>query len=351
MAGGILDFISRGGSGINYYPWHGGTNLGRNSMYLFDVDATRDTVARSFVVSEWKPVTQPDSRPLAWLVWDEPLPAERHDKGIASVEPVEQLSLTKDSTDYCWYSATLQVAEAGAQEIVIPYGADFFYLYVDGVLAATSKTPLSEDRGPITPDDPGHPRIVANTSENGHPHGFQHSFILPQVTPGPHRIDLLVTALGMIKGDWQIASPMNFERKGIWEGVKCNGTPLQNWMMKDGLVGEQHKLPARPASVSWRVASDTRTLRWYKTRLEVPRSLLGGSAVFRMDAAGLGKGMIWVNGRAVGRHWLIQARSPADTLSQRHYHVPSDWLQLLNEIVILEEQLASPATVQLQSRT
>src|ERR1035438_8677256 len=34
MAGGILDFISRGGSGINYYPWHGGTNFGRNSMYL-----------------------------------------------------------------------------------------------------------------------------------------------------------------------------------------------------------------------------------------------------------------------------------------------------------------------------
>jgi len=34
IAGGILDFISRGGSGFNYYPWHGGSNFGRNAMYL-----------------------------------------------------------------------------------------------------------------------------------------------------------------------------------------------------------------------------------------------------------------------------------------------------------------------------
>ena len=60
--------------------------------------------------------------------------------------------------------------------------------------------------------------------------------------------------------------------------------------------------------------------------------------------------MIRVNGHAVGRHWLIMARSPADTLSQRYYHVPADWLQPANEIVILEEREASPASVQLQAR-
>ena len=34
IAGSVLDFISRGGSGFNYYPWHGGTNFGRTAMYL-----------------------------------------------------------------------------------------------------------------------------------------------------------------------------------------------------------------------------------------------------------------------------------------------------------------------------
>jgi len=457
MAGGILDFISRGGSGINYYPWHGGTNFGRNSMYLqttsydfsapldeygsvtatgvylgrlhavlreqspillegersehavgatrtvtwrkgseelrmiqetppeersgqgfphmqvkrarlvnsrgetlFDVDATRDTVTRSFPAPAWNPVRQKSDRPLDWQAWDEPLPADRRDQGIASEDPVEQLSLTKDSTDYCWYSCTAQVAVQGPQEIVIPYGADLFYLYVDGRLVATSKLPLSEDRGPITPDDPAHPRIVANLSESGHEHGFQQSFTLRELTAGEHRIDLLATAVGMIKGDWQIASSMNFERKGIWQGVLWNGQPLRNWTMRPGLAGEKHGLPLRPDAVSWRPALGSRPLRWYKTRIAVPDDLLRGTAVFRLDAAGLGKGTIWVNGRSIGRHWLIEARTPAwlaqnnkpsGELSQRYYHVPADWLQPSNELVILEEQAASPAAVQLQMRT
>lgn len=456
MVGEILDFISRGGSGISYYPWHGGTNFGRNSMYLqttsydfsapldeygnitatgnylgrlhtvlqehssillegdrtesvegvkrtvtwhkgseelrmvqeilpkelsgqdfpsrrpksarlfnarsevlFDVDATCESVTRSFVASAWNPVPRMNNDPLEWQAWDEPFPSERDDKGAVSIEPVEQLSLTKDNTDYCWYSSTLEVAQEGPRELVIPYGADFFYVYVDGKLTATSKLPLSEDRGAITPEDPAHPRVVANISEEGHEHGFQHTFTLPKLATGTHRLDLLATAVGMIKGDWQIASPMNFERKGIWEGVLWDGKPLQNWTMRPGFVGERHNLPTHPDEVHWRVASDSRPLRWYKARVAVPANLLGGSAVFRLDATGLGKGMIWVNGRSIGRHWQIEAKplswfadSIAQTgaLSQRYYHIPADWMQPSNDIVILEEQAASPATVALQAR-
>jgi hypothetical protein len=43
-------------------------------------------------------------------------------------------------------------------------------------------------------------------------------------------------------------------------------------------------------------------------------------------------------------------KSHPGTPSQRYYHVPADWLQHSNEIVILEEQAASPATVELQVR-
>ncbi len=56
-------------------------------------------------------------------------------------------------------------------------------------------------------------------------------------------------------------------------------------------------------------------------------------------AAGLGKRMIWVNGNAVGRHWLIAASDPVG------------WLRASNQIVIFEEQAASPLTVQLEMRT
>ena len=450
IAGGVLDFISRGGSGFNYYPWHGGSNFGRTSMYLqttsydysapldefgaitasgvclgrlhavlhehtslllegdrsentagsqrtttwrlgqdelhlvqnevqepspgqdfiafmnwnaqaslvnakgetlFDTNAAHEAVARSFVASTWKPVTQAHAEPLQWLSFDEPMPADRRDAGIVSLEPVEQLSLTKDATDYCWFSTVVQVDDDGPQEILIPYGADFFYLFVDDRLVATSRLPLSEDRGAITPDDPAHPRVVANVSEVGHEHGFQHRFTLPTLTAGAHRIDLLSTALGMIKGDWQIASPMNFERKGIWQGVFLNGTPVRNWTMRSGLIGEKQNLYAGQPHPRWNSPNQPRPLRWYKTEIRIPADVLKTNAVFRLDAAGLGKGMIWVNGNAVGRHWLIAASNPSGALSQRYYHVPAGWLRASNRIVIFEEQAASPSSAQLEMRT
>ena len=452
MAGGILDFVSRGGSGFSYYMWHGGSNFGRTSMYLqtptydffapldeyggitetgvylgrlhavlqeqsatllagdrsdrmqgaqrvttwrsgseelrliqdnyqdhppsreqarlmnlharledgrgttlFDLDAMRDNVARSFTAAEWKPVAQHDGDALVWHSWDEPLPEKRHDTGVAAAQPVEQLLLTKDATDYCWYSCELDVPDAGpssgAQQMDIPYGGDFFYVYLDGQMIASSELPLEENRGPVTPEDPAHPLASANISEENHPHGFRHVFALPALTAGKHRLDLLACALGMIKGDWQIASPMNFERKGIWEGVQWNGKPLVGWVMRTGLVGEQRMLPMHAGKINGRGSADEpRTLRWYATKMHVPAGTLGSGAVFRLDASGLGKGMLWVNGNAIGRHWLIAAKSPPDTASQRYYHVPVDWLRPVNEIVIFEEQAASTADVRLQLR-
>ena len=120
--------------------------------------------------------------------------------------------------------------------------------------------------------------------------------------------------------------------------------------MRPGLVGEKRVMAAHPETISWQEESGLRPLRWHKTRIGVSASLLAAPAVFRLDAVGLGKGMIWVNGRMIGRHWLSEAASPPDTPSQRYYHVPADWLRSSNEIHILEEQAASPANVRLQFR-
>ena len=42
----MASFIACGGTGINYYMWHGGTNFGREAMYLqtasYDFDAPLD---------------------------------------------------------------------------------------------------------------------------------------------------------------------------------------------------------------------------------------------------------------------------------------------------------------------
>jgi hypothetical protein len=321
--------------------------LNKEGKILFDLDAVNEQVTRSFINPKWNTVGE---RLSEWRTWKEPMPAERKDRGVIAVDPMEQLSLTKDSTDYCWYSCKLEVSQAGSQELVIPYGGDFFYAFVDGSLVSSSKLPLQEDRGAITPEDPAHPRIIANEIERDKVNGFRHALTLPSLAAGAHRLDLLAVALGMTKGDWQIASPMNFERKGIWEGVLLNGKPLQNWTMRTGLVGEKKILSAGYPDIRWDPVGELKTLSWYRTSVPVPEKLVGTSTAFRIDANGLGKGMIWVNGRAIGRHWLINASEPADEPSQRYYHVPADWLRATNDIVILEEQAASPAKVELQMR-
>ena len=42
----MIRFFAAGGTGVNYYMWHGGTNFGRSAMYLqttsYDFDAPLD---------------------------------------------------------------------------------------------------------------------------------------------------------------------------------------------------------------------------------------------------------------------------------------------------------------------
>jgi hypothetical protein len=96
--------------------------------------------------------------------------------------------------------------------------------------------------------------------------------------------------------------------------------------------------------------------------------LLEEGADFRLDGAGLGKGMLFVNGRMAGRHWLIEANGygadehwhdmkrcglsidPAGRPTQRYYHIPRAWLKSENRLVIFEEQACHPTEVRLQVR-
>lgn len=241
--------------------------------------------------------------------------------------------------------------ERWPQELLIPYGGDFFYVYLDGKRAGQSAAPLKEDRGPITPEDPAYPRIFANPLEARATDGFRHAFSLGKVAPGKHRLDILATALGMIKGDWQIASPMNFERKGIWEGVLLNGVVLSNWEMTPYLAGERAGIVERNGAVEWSSAGPARPLCWYKTEFQLSAVTLAEDADYRLNAAGLGKGALFLNGHAIGRHWLIFSPGAENQPTQQFYLLPRSWLKTDNTLIVFEEQAASPREVQLERRS
>jgi hypothetical protein len=312
-----------------------------SGIILFDTHETLTKTLATYRTPAWTDI----ARPVEWQAWQEPTPTARQGDMIASLDPLEQLSLTKDHTDYLWYSTQISGADG---TLTIPYGGDLFYIFVDDTLAATSELPLHENRGPITPEDPAHPRVLANRHEK-EVVGFHHEFTLRALGAGAHRLDILSVALGMVKGDWQIASPMNFERKGIWEGVLWNGTPLQHWEQRPFLSGEQSSLVQQPAKTQWGAATGRR-LTWFRGNFVLPDAALQADADFRIDANGLGKGSLFVNGHAVGRHWLIAKSGPSHEPTQRFYHVPRTWLESKNEVIVFEESDATPHTLRLQSR-
>jgi beta-galactosidase len=454
----LLRFVAAGGSGVNYYMWHAGTNLARTSMYLqataYGVDAPLDefgratekarylaklhailrdraglllagersvqtpqpgvtrarwqkarqgldllinantqtvtcdgitlapqsallrdgagtklfeTVAdlqatrRSFRIPAWRalPMT------FDWQRWDEPLPQSR-EGGVASDQPLEQLSLTNDTSDYCWYSSTIVLTKSGRHVIEMPYAADYLYLFLGEKLIGASEVPLLENRGRPLPlagtAKPGD--VNALESQSSH---YRHSFAF-EAAAGEYRLDCLATALGLVKGDWQVSGPMNIERRGIWAGVRLDGKLLHRWRMVPGLAGEQLNLARVPQSVAWRPAAGRRPLRWYQARFSLSPRMLKADVDVRLDAMGLGKGMLFVNGYGLGRHWLIPGQgyggdegwqdqqlnglhlAPAGEPTQRYYRVPQGWLRSSNTLVVFEETAAIPTAIRLQTR-
>ncbi len=71
--------------------------------------------------------------------------------------------------------------------------------------------------------------------------GYEHTFSIP-LNHGHNRIEILACALGLIKGDWQLALSMQYERKGIWGAVTIDGKKITGWRHYPGLVGEALRL-------------------------------------------------------------------------------------------------------------
>jgi hypothetical protein len=313
--------------------------------------------------TETDPTWETIAAKLTWTSYREPMPGDRADAGTAATDPVEQLLLTRDETDYCWYSTRFVANSASDSEIVIPYGGDFFYVFVDGQPVAQSEAPFRENRGFIVAESAEHPRIVANPHDEEHLDGFRHRFSLGRLSAGEHRLDLLSVALGMIKGDWQIGYPMNLERKGIWAGVLLDGAPLRGWQMRPRLATEILGLPdvsklhwLSPAEHNFAVqahsaerARSPSPLTWYKSEFSMDAAALANEADYRIDAKGMGKGSLFLNGNAVGRYWLINAES-SELPSQRYYHVPRTWLSPRNTLLLFEEQVYRPEQLTLERR-
>ena len=262
---------------------------------------------------------------------------------------------TKDESDYCWYSHTLESKRFGKHELRLSYCGDFLRIYVNGKPVAKPVPPLQECRGPTEAGQEEKPWDV-NPLERGEPQYLQKFEV--QLKAGQNRIDILCCALGLIKGDWMISGPMTGERKGIWSKPLLNDEPLTGWEIRAGLQGGF----VRGAS-----ARRSRFLGWCETEFSVSRRFLDGSYDFRLDLMGWEKGVIFVNEQLLGRYWLIESggygpdepwhekdehglrTEGAGKPTQRYYRIPHSWLEEKNCLRVFEEGRA-PMFAKIDSR-
>ncbi|SEO07740.1 beta-galactosidase [Mucilaginibacter gossypiicola] len=134
---------------------------------------------------------------------------------------------------------------------------------------------------------------------------------------GKHRLEILVEALGRVN----FGSAIDHERKGITEGVYLNGTELKGW--------EHYPLPLQNISSFKPSAVHAGYPEFYQGRFSISKK---GDTF--LDTRNLDNGLLWLNGKMIGRYWMI---GPQQTL-----YIPGCWLKTgTNDVSVLE--LGNPA--------
>ena len=247
--------------------------------------------------------------------------------------PHNMLKITCDETDYGWYKTTFHTKENGEVMLSVRV-ADRLSIWLDGNFVTTIPEKLVENRR------------LSDNYQLGEIDSQKFSVGIPiNIKPGEHKLLLLVSSLGMIKGDWMIDLPQSEEKKGLLSQVYINDKKIKSsWSFSPAMFGEREIYYSNIyKETKWHPISKVQPFSWYKAIFFIDKKQIVGDP-WMLDATGLGKGMIWINGKCIGRYW--QNNGP-----QQFYHKPKSWLNLgENKLVILEEEENTPLKVKLLRR-
>lgn len=145
---------------------------------------------------------------------------------------------------------------------------------------------------------------------------------LPTAASAMPKLTILVEAMGRIN-----FAQFMIDRKGITDRATLNGMTLMNWNV--------YSLPLQDAWVTAlkQSAVDSRPGVFFKGEFEVAKA-----ADMFLDMSGYAKGIVWVNGRNLGRYWEIGP--------QKRLYCPGVWLRAgRNEIIVFDLHRTEPAPV------
>ncbi|GAB2219906.1 hypothetical protein Droror1_Dr00007546 [Drosera rotundifolia] len=285
---------------------------------------------------------------MHWATYNEYLSSFEERAMTTATGLLEQISLTKDTSDYLWYMTNVYISSSES------------FLY-------HGPTPT------LTVASAGHAlHVFINGKLSGSAYGTRTSWRFTFNGPvylraGNNRISLLSVAVGLPNEGahyetWKMGILGPVTLHGLSQGTK--DLSWQRWSYQVGLKGEGMNLesPNAASSGEWmqtlNVAQSNQPLTWYKAYFDAPY----GNEPLALDVQGLGKGQVWINGQSIGRYWTLYAKGACNSCSyagtyrlpncqtgcgnptQRWYHVPRSWLKPTSNLIVIFEELGGDAS-------
>lgn len=268
--------------------------------------------ARNFVKSEVA------NKNLDWKIYPEKVPTQFSKE---EREPIELFSLTKDTSDYGWFST---IIDLNPRDLPLK----------KGVLPVIRIASLGHGL-----------HCWVNGEYVGEAHGskVEKSFVFQQsvkLQAGDNVLTMAAYLVGMPDSgpymERRFAGPRSITILGLNTGTL--DLTINGWGHQVGLGGENDKIFTEEGAkkVEWKKPNGPQALplTWYKAKFDMPEG--NNPVAIRMN--GMGKGMTWVNGKSIGRHWMSYL-SPLQQPTQAEYHIPRAYMKPKdNLIVILEEE-------------
>ncbi|EPS74283.1 beta-galactosidase, partial [Genlisea aurea] len=255
-----------------------------------------------------------------WEAFQEAIP-EFEDFPLKSLSPKELYDFTKDTSDYAWYSTDINFDRRD-----LPMRVD-----IKPILQVASL---------------GHGLLAFVNGEYvgfGHGSNIEKSFVFRMpvnLKIGLNHISILAMTVGLPNSgafmERRFAGPRAITIQGTMAG-NLDITRTQ-WSQQVGVNGENAQVFTEEGSkkVTWSSSSlkGGTPITWYKTYFDAPE----GRHPVAVNMTSMGKGMIWVNGRNIGRYW-VSYLSPLGKPTQEEYHIPRSYLKPKNNLMVVFEEI------------
>ncbi|KAL6846042.1 hypothetical protein ACP4OV_023490 [Aristida adscensionis] len=264
-----------------------------------------------------------------WEMYSEPILRYRHTK-IRAKEPLEQYNLTKDNTDYLWYTTSFRLESDD-----LPFRADVKPVIQ---IRSSSHSMMGFANNAVVGSGRGSKQVK----------GFMYEQPM-HLKVGVNHVTMLSSTMGMKDSGGELAELKGGIQESRILGLNTGTLDLHGngWGHKAGLDGEHKEIYTEKGmgKVQWKPAENNRAATWYKRYFDEP----DGNDPVVLDLSSMGKGMFFVNGEGMGRYW-VSYKTLGGLPSQSVYHIPRPFLKSKNNLLVLfEEELGRPDAILIQT--